>query len=115
MAILTKQPRKQVIDLTGPAGNAFCLMGTAMKLCKELDLDKDKVLSEMQSSDYENAIQIFDKYFGYLITWASVPLAIQWIVGSKQLINSIKYWVLPFFLFSIYLSFILILFLIIFL
>jgi len=46
------------------------------------------------------------KYFGYLITWASVPLAIQWIVGSKQLINSIKYWVLPFFLFSIYLSFI---------
>ena len=31
MAILTKQPRKQVIDLTGPAGNAFCLMGTAMK------------------------------------------------------------------------------------
>ena len=44
------------------------------------------------------------KYFGYLITWASVPLAIQWIVGSKQLINSIKYWVLPFFLFSIYLS-----------
>ena len=39
MAILTKQPRKQVIDLTGPQGNVYFLMGTAMKLCKELDLD----------------------------------------------------------------------------
>ena len=67
MAILTKQPRKTVIDLTGPQGNVYFLMGTAMKLCKELDLDKDMVLSEMQSSDYENAVQTFDKYFGKLI------------------------------------------------
>ena len=67
MAILTTQPRKQVIDLTGPAGNAFCLMGTAMKLCKELDLDKESVLSEMQSGDYEHLIQTFDKYFGMII------------------------------------------------
>jgi len=67
MAILTKEPRKQVIDLTGPQGNVYFLMGTAMKLCKELDLDKDTVLSEMQSSDYENAIQTFDKYFGMII------------------------------------------------
>ena len=67
MAILTKEPRKQVIDLTGPQGNVYFLMGTAMKLCKELDLDKDVVLSEMQSSDYENAIQTFDKYFGMII------------------------------------------------
>ena len=67
MAILEKTPRKQVIDLTGPQGNVYFLMGTAMKLCKELGLDKDSVLSEMQSSDYENAIQTFDKYFGYLI------------------------------------------------
>ena len=67
MAILTKEPRKQFIDLTVPAGNAFCLMGTAMKLCKELDLDKESVLSEMQSGDYEHLIQTFDKYFGMII------------------------------------------------
>ena len=67
MAILTKQPRKQVIDLTGPQGNVYFLMGTAMKLCKELDLDKESVLSEMQSGDYENAIQTFDKYFGMIV------------------------------------------------
>ena len=34
---------------------------------KELGLDKDSVLSEMQSSDYENTIQTFDKYFGSII------------------------------------------------
>ena len=67
MAILTKQPRKQVIDLTGPQGNVYFLMGTAMKLCKELDLDKESVLSEMQSGDYEHLIQTFDKYFGKVV------------------------------------------------
>ena len=46
------------------------------------------------------------KYFGYLITWASIPLAIQWSVGSNQLIGSFKKWLLPFILFSIYLAFI---------
>ena len=67
MAILTKQPRKQVIDLTGPQGNVYFLMGTAMKLCKELNLDKESVLSEMQSGDYEHLIQTFDKYFGMIV------------------------------------------------
>ena len=32
MAILTKEPRKQVIDLTGPQGNAFYLLGTAIEM-----------------------------------------------------------------------------------
>ena len=69
MAILTKEPRKQVIDLTGPQGNAFYLLGLARKLCKQLDLDnhKESVLSEMQSGDYEHLIQTFDKYFGSII------------------------------------------------
>ena len=34
MAILTKTEKKQVIDLTGPQGNAFYLLGLAMKLSK---------------------------------------------------------------------------------
>ena len=70
MAILTKEPRKQVIDLTGPQGNAFYLLGLASKLCKQLDLDDDtkqKISDEMQSDGYENLIQTFDKYFGMII------------------------------------------------
>ena len=32
MAILKKKYKKQVIDLTGPDGNAFYILGTAMNL-----------------------------------------------------------------------------------
>ena len=42
MAILKKDTmRKQVIDLTGPQGNAFYLLGTAMNLCKQLKLSSE--------------------------------------------------------------------------
>ena len=71
MAILTKDTtRKQVIDLTGPDGNAFYLMGTACNLMKQLKFtpeEADGVLDEMKSSDYENLIKVFDKYFGSII------------------------------------------------
>ena len=71
MAIITKDTtRKQVIDLTGPDGNAFYLMGTACNLMKQLKFtpeEADGVLDEMKSSDYENLIKVFDKYFGSVI------------------------------------------------
>ena len=53
-----------VIDLTGPDGNAFSLMGTANRWAKDLGLDSEKILDEMKSGDYENLIQVFDKWFG---------------------------------------------------
>ena len=71
MAILKKDKyKKQVIDLTGPDGNAYYLLGTAMNLCKQIDLSSSRtkeILDEMKSSDYENLIKVFDKYFGKLI------------------------------------------------
>ena len=71
MAILKKDTyKKQVIDLTGPDGNAYYLLGTAMNLCKQLELSSERteeILDEMKSSDYENLIKVFDKYFGKLV------------------------------------------------
>ena len=71
MAILTKDKfRKRVIDLNGPEGNAFCLLGTAMSLCKQIGISSSRtkeIMDEMKSSDYENLIQLFDKYFGKLV------------------------------------------------
>ena len=71
MAILKKDTiKKQVIDLTGPDGNAFYLLGTAMNLCKQIGISSERteeILDEMKSSDYENLIKVFDKYFGKLI------------------------------------------------
>ena len=62
--IREKQEREMVIDLTGPDGNAFVLMVTAQKLAKQLGLDPEEVLTEMQAGDYENLIEVFDRYFG---------------------------------------------------
>jgi len=53
-----------VIDLTGPDGNAFALMGYAKRFAKQLDLDSNKIISDMTSGDYENLIQVFDDNFG---------------------------------------------------
>ena len=71
MAILTKDKfRKTVIDLNGPEGNAFCLLGTAMSLCKQIGISSERteeIVDELKSSDYEHLITTFDKYFGKLI------------------------------------------------
>ena len=57
-----------VIDLTGPQGNAFFLLGYAKKLAEELDFeDVDGLIGEMQSSDYEHLVQTFDEYFGHFV------------------------------------------------
>ena len=71
MAILKKDTsKKHVIDLTGPQGNAFYLLGTASNLCKQIGISverRDEILDEMRSDDYEHLIQTFDKYFGKLV------------------------------------------------
>jgi len=64
MAIIQKQPRRIVIDLSGPDGNAFVLMGYATRYARDLGLDGKAITAEMRSGDYENLINVFDKYFG---------------------------------------------------
>jgi hypothetical protein len=57
-----------VIDLTGPQGNAYFLMGMVKKLSNQLDMDGNEILKDMTSGDYENLIQVFDKNFGSVVT-----------------------------------------------
>jgi hypothetical protein len=56
------------IDLTGPNGNAFFLLGTASNLSKQLGLDGKKIQTEMMSGDYEHLVNTFDKHFGHFVT-----------------------------------------------
>jgi len=84
------------IDLTGPEGNAFVLMGYAKRFADQIwketpeereermldnqildmldlpEMNKDwmtsKILDEMRESDYENLVNVFDKYFGSFVT-----------------------------------------------
>ena len=58
------EPTERIIDLTGPEGNAYYLLGAARKLAKQLGLDSTKIMAEMTSGDYENLIEVFDRYFG---------------------------------------------------
>jgi len=52
------------MDLTGPEGNVFMLIGTAMNLARQFGIDDEMIKEQMMSGDYENAVQTFDKHFG---------------------------------------------------
>ena len=59
------------IDLTGPQGNAFFLLGQAAKWSKQLEYSKteqEKLQSDMMEGDYENLVKIFDEHFGSFVT-----------------------------------------------
>jgi len=56
------------IDLTGPQGNAFFLIGQASSLCKQLGYDDKPVIDDMKSGDYENLLEVFEKHFGDFVT-----------------------------------------------
>jgi hypothetical protein len=68
MTIIQRQlKQKMTIDLDGPDGNAFCLLGNASKLATRLGYDGDAILSEMKSGDYANLVQTFESYFGSFV------------------------------------------------
>jgi len=56
------------IDLTGPDGNVFFLIGQGVSYCKQLGLDDKEFMKKMMSGDYENAVNVFDEYFGHFVT-----------------------------------------------
>jgi|TARA_R110002020_G_scaffold187112_3_gene385231 hypothetical protein len=59
------------IDLTGPQGNAYYLLGLAENLCKQLKYDKirtENIIREMKLTDYEGLLYTFDREFGLLVT-----------------------------------------------
>ena len=57
----------EVIDLTGPQGNAFVLLGKAKGYARQLGLDGSKIQAEMMQGDYEHLLEVFDKYFGAFV------------------------------------------------
>ena len=63
--MIKKKIKKSQIemDLTGPEGNVFVLIGTAMNLARQFGIDDEMIKEQMMSGDYENAVQTFDKYF----------------------------------------------------
>lgn len=68
MVIRTKTPVDEIIiDLTGPQGNAYCLLGYASDYAKQLGYSQAEttaLLDDMKSADYEHLIEVFDEHFG---------------------------------------------------
>jgi hypothetical protein len=58
------------IELSGPQGNAFYLMGLVDNLGQQLGLTQEKVniiVNEMKSSNYDNLLKTFIKNFGMIV------------------------------------------------
>ncbi len=64
-----KEKQGQIeIDLTGPDGNVFYLIGQGGRFCKQLGLNSEVFSARMMSGDYENAVNVFEEYFGSFVT-----------------------------------------------
>ena len=51
------------VDLSGPQGNAFALMGIAKQLAEAKGLDGKAIIEEMSTGNYEHLLSVFEKYF----------------------------------------------------
>jgi hypothetical protein len=56
--------RRPEVDLTGPDGNAFALMGMAKGWAKQMGLDWKEIHAQMMEGDYENLLKVLEKEFG---------------------------------------------------
>lgn len=60
------------IDLDGPEGNAFVLLGHASQLAKQLELDPKTITDDMKSGDYEHLLSVFEKHFPMVTLWRTI-------------------------------------------
>jgi hypothetical protein len=57
---------KQVIDLSGPEGNAFYLMAVVKKTFRRSGASElgDQIVEEMMKGDYDHLVKTFELYLG---------------------------------------------------
>lgn len=63
----TPPPPRPQINLRGPNGNAFVLMGYAKQWAKQLGLDGDAIVEDMKSGDYEHLLAVLEENFGDMV------------------------------------------------
>ena len=67
---INEKPHSEIeIDLTGPDGNAYALMAYARSWSKQLGYNAERILEDMQSSDYDHLIAVMEKNFGDIVTF----------------------------------------------
>lgn len=69
MIVEGRPPNKEIIiDLRGPDGNAFALLGLVKNLGNQLGIDTEPIIKEMMKGDYENLVNVLDENFGNFVT-----------------------------------------------
>ena len=67
----SEMPSKKLeIDLTGPEGNAFVLMGYAQSWGRQLGYSEHRIkciIDEMKLTTYEGLLHTFDREFGSFV------------------------------------------------
>jgi hypothetical protein len=61
-----RKNEKPLIDLSGPQGNAFYLMGVVLNTFRRSGAPElgESIVEEMQKGDYEHLLKTFDLYLG---------------------------------------------------
>ena len=62
-----QKPKEIIIDLTGPEGNAFALIGYAQNFAEQLGIDPKPIISDMMKGNYEHLLDVFEKNFGSFV------------------------------------------------
>ena len=57
----------RTINISGPDGNAFALMGYAQTFAQQLGIDSKPIIEEMMSGDYDNLLDVFRNNFGNVV------------------------------------------------
>jgi hypothetical protein len=66
------------IDLSGPDGNAFALIGLARSFCRQLYPNEwkakaEEIIEDMMSGDYSHLVNVFDENFSQVIELLNRP------------------------------------------
>jgi hypothetical protein len=64
-----KYPTGVIIDLSGPCGNIFWILGICRKIFRQLDLDNDtaeQFNSEISGKKYNEILTICQQWFGFI-------------------------------------------------
>lgn len=56
------------LNIDGPDGNAFVLLGLAKRFAEQLGKDPKAIIEEMSGGDYKNLLRVFDREFGAFVT-----------------------------------------------
>lgn len=69
-----KESRMIEVDLTGPDGSVFYLIGLAKRLANQMnrlqgdnDLDPKAIQEDMMSGDYDHAVDVLEEHFGHIV------------------------------------------------